>query len=164
MSKRSGARKFGNPAKRRPVAGDLAKLVQPTGVADPRRLGGNMAGPGGPRDHGATLLDTTDAVHLHQVNVAVVDAVRKGELSEQVMFMTLGGRVNKKTDQVKVGFLFGPDGAAALITELLALADRSGAELLDDLTRRLTALHQGQNVDLHFLRAAIDNAIEAGDS
>jgi len=77
--------------------------------------------------------------------------------------MTLDGRINKRTDRARVGYMFGPDGAAALITELLAVADRFGAELLDDVTRRLTALHQGRHVDLAFLRAAIDNAIEAGD-
>lgn len=160
-NKRSGARRYGSPAKRRLVAGDLAKLAQPTGVADPRNLGGGIAGPGGPRDQGAVLLDTTDIVLLDSVEVCTVDAVRGGETGGQVIYMTLGGRVNKKTDRPTVGFMFPPDGAAALITELLALADRFGAELLDDLTRRLTELHQGKNVDLAFLKAAIDNAIEA---
>lgn len=160
MTKKSGARRYGNPANRRPVTGDLARLVQPTGVADPRTLGGDMAGPGGSRDRGAVFLDTTDAVVLESTNVCTVDAVRQGELNEPVIFMTLDGRINKKTDRARVGYLFGPDGAAALITELLAVADRFGAELLDDVTRRLTALHQGGHVDLAFLRAAIDNAME----
>lgn len=159
MSTKKG--RYGNPAKRRPVAGDLARLVQPTGVADPRHLGGNMAGPGGSRDRGAVILDLTDVVLMDHAEVCTVDAVRGGEMGGQVMFMTLAGRVNKKDDRVKVGYMFGPDGAAALVTELLSLADRFGAELLDDLTRRLTELHQGRHVDLHFLRAAIDNAIES---
>ncbi len=159
MSTKKG--RYGNPANRRPVAGDLARHVQPTGVADPRKLGGNMAGPGGSRDRGAVFLDLTDVVLLEHTEVCTVDAVRHGALSGQMMFMTLSGRINKKDDRVKVGYVFGPDGAAALVTELLALADRFGAELLDDLTRRLTDLHQGRHVDLHFLRAAIDNAIDA---
>lgn len=163
MAKRSGARKYGNPANRRPVTGDLGRLVQPTGIADPRRLGGDIAGPGGSRDRGAVFLDTTDAVLLESTTVCTVDAVRQGALGGQMIFMTLDGRVNKKTDRVRIGYLFGPDGAAALITELLALTDRFGAELLDDVTRRLTELHQGKHVDLAFLRAAIDNAIEAAD-
>lgn len=162
MSTKKG--RYGNPANRKPVTGDLARLVQPTGVADPRKLGGDMAGPGGSRDQGAVFLDTTDVVLLEHAEVCTVDAVRQGAMSGQVMFMTLSGRVNKRDDRVKAGFMFGPDGAAALVTELLALADRFGAELLDDLTRRLTDLHQGKHVDLHFLRAAIDNAIDAAES
>lgn len=161
MSTKKG--RYGNPAKRKPVAGDLARYVQPTGVADPRKLGGEMAGPGGSRDRGAVALDLTDVVLLEHTEVCTVDMVRQGELGGQAMFMTLAGRINKKPDRVKVGYMFGPDGAAALVTELLALADRFGAELLDDLTRRLTDLHQGKHVDLNFLRAAIDNAIEAAE-
>lgn len=124
MPKRSGARRYGNPAKRRPVAGDLGRLVQPTGVSDPRHLGGDMSGPGGSRDRGAVFLDTTDAVLLDSTDVCTVDAVRQGALAEPVIFMVLDGRINKRTDRARVGYLFGPDGAAALITELLALADR----------------------------------------
>lgn len=130
---------------------------------DPRLLGGGIYGPGGSRDRGAVLLDATDIVLLEGVEVCTVDAVRLGATNGQAIYMTLSGRINKKTDQVTVGFMFPPDGAAALVTELLALADRFGAELLDDLTRRLTALHQGKHVDLAFLRAAIDNAIEASE-
>jgi hypothetical protein len=163
MPKRSGARRYGNPAKRRPVAGDLARLAQPTGVTDPRHLGGDMSGPGGSRESGAVFLDLTDVVLLESTDVCTVDAVRQGAMGGQVIFMTLDGRINKKTDRARVGYVFGPDGAAALITELLAVADRFGAELLDDVTRRLTELHQGKHVDLAFLRAAIDNAIKATD-
>lgn len=163
MSSKSkgGARRYGNPAKRQPMAGDLARLVQPTGNADPRSLGGSMAGPGGSRDRGAVFLDLTDVILLESADVCTVDAVRDGVMGGQVIYMQLGGRINKKADRATVGFTFPPDGAAALITELLALADRFGAELLDDLTLRLTELHQGRHVDLAFLRAAIDNAIEA---
>ena len=162
MSTKKG--RYGDPRKRRPVqAGDLNRWAQPSGVADPRRLGGSIAGPGGSRDRGAVVIDMTDAVLLDGVDVATVDTVRAGEMAGQAIFATLSGRVNKSTDRVAVGFAFGPDGAAALVTELLALADRFGADLLDDLTRRLTELHQGKHVDLHFLRAAIDLAIEAGD-
>jgi hypothetical protein len=152
--------RYGNPAKRRLVAGDLTRLVQPTGVADPRRLGGDMVGPGGPHDRGAVLLDLTDVVLMDAVDVCTVDAVRAGQLGGQVTFMTLGGRVNHSPDRVQVGFVFDTDGAAALITELLALADRHGPDMLDDVTRRLTALHRDKTIDLAWLRAAIDTAID----
>lgn len=161
MGRQGGAHRFGDPRKRKTLTGGLARLAQPTGVSDPRRLGGDIVGPGGSRDRGAVFLDTSDAVLLESTNVCTVDNVRQGVLGGQVIFMTLDGRINRTTDRARVGFLFGPDGAAALITELLAVADRFGAELLDDVTRRLTELHQGKHVDLHFLRAAIDVAIEA---
>lgn len=160
MSTRKG--RYGDPRKRKPVVGDLGELIRPSGVADPRTLGGSFAGPGGSRDRNGVLIDTTDAVLMESVDVTVMEAVRAGVMDGRVTFMTLGGRVNKTPRRVQVGFMFGPDGGAAIITELLALADRDGAEFLDDLTRRLTDLHQGRHVDLHFLRAAIDNAIENG--
>lgn len=159
MSTKKG--RYGNPAKRRPAVGDLAKLVQPSGIADPRTLGGSMAGPGGSRDRNAVLIDTTDCVLMENVDVTVVEKVRAGEMTGAATFMTLAGRVNRTDRHVQVGFLFGTDGAAAIITELLALADRAGAEMLDDLTRRLAELSREKDVDLAFLRAAIDNAMEA---
>lgn len=160
MSTKKG--RYGSPAKRRKLSGDLQRLVQPNGLTDPRQLGGTMVDAADdPHSRGTVFLDLTDAVLLGHVDVCTVDTVRAGELGGQVAFMTLSGRVNKTRDQVQVGFVLDPDGAAAIITELLALADRFGPELLDDTTRRLTELHRGKNVDLHWLRAAIDNVLEA---
>lgn len=160
MSTRKG--RYGDPRKRKPVlAGDLMRQAQPNGLSDPRRLGGQMSGPGGPHERGAVLMDLTDAVIMSGVEVCTVDTMRGGQMAGQVIFMTVDGRVNKTSDQVRVGYLFDTDGAAALITELLALADRFGPEMLDDVTRRLTELHRGKTVDLAWLRAAVDNAIEA---
>lgn len=145
------------------MVGDLAALAADPGLSDPLGLAGEVLGPGGPRDRGAVLLRAEGAVLLESCEVATMDAVRAGRLGGQVVYMTLAGRVNKRAERASVGFMFGPDGAAAIITELLALADRFGAELLDDVTRRLTELWQEKAVDLHFLRAAIDNAIDASE-
>lgn len=143
----------------------LYNRVQPTGNANPRTLGGSIAGPGGPHDQGSVVLDMTDCVLLDAMDACTVDGVRDGHSNGQMIYMTLQGRINKTRDRTQIGYAFGPDGAAALITELLALADRCGPDLLDDVTRRLTDLHQGRHVDLHWLRAAIDNAIaEQGDA
>lgn len=165
-ARKSGTHRSGDPRKRGAASlwEQVIRNAQPDGVTDPRRLGGSIAGPGGPHDRGAVVIDSTDSILMDDMVVATVDAVRAGVLGEQAIYMTLSGRINKSTDRAKVGFLFGPDGAAALITELLAVADRFGAELLGDLTRRLTELHQGKNVDLHFLKAAIDLALESDES
>lgn len=156
MSTKKG--KYGNPKNRRPLVGDLNRLAQPTGNSNPRGLRTEMTTVHG--GESGTLLDLTDVVHLESMEVCTVDAVRTGMLQEQMIFAMLRGRINKTKDHVQVGFVFGPDGAAALITELLALADRFGAELLSDVTRRLSELHQNKAVDLHFLKAAIDLVLE----
>lgn len=158
MSTKKG--KYGNPAKRKVVAGDLEKLAKRVSqkVYDPRNLGGEIYSFG--EGVSESLIDVTNAVHLKSVNVCTVDTMRQGLLNEQAIFMVLYGRVNKTKDYVQAGYITGPDGAAALLTELLALADRFGAELLNDITRRFTELHQEKKVDLHFLKAAIDLALE----
>jgi hypothetical protein len=151
--------RYGNPAKRRELYGDLLKLAQPTGIANPRKLGGTIVG-GSPREQGTALLDLTDVVLMESMDVATVDRIKDSESQGQAIFMTLSGRINKKTDHASVGFIFGSDGAAALITELLSLADRFGVDMLTDITERLVTLKQEKNVDLHFLKAAIDLALE----
>jgi hypothetical protein len=156
--------RYGNPAKRKPLVGDLERLAKlATGsVFDPRKLGGEIYSfdPG----MGESLIDVSNSVHLEEMNVCTVDAVRKGFLNEQVIYMVLYGRINKTQDKVQAGYLFGPDGAAAIITELLAVADRFGAELLGDVTRRLVEMQKNKTVDLHFLKAAIELAIEESNA
>lgn len=159
--KKTGKRVSGNPAKRRPLtSGDLYGLNQPSGNANPLNLGGAISGPGGPRDHGAVVIDATDSILLDDMMVATMDGFKDGISQGDMIFMTLGGRVNKKTERAQVGFAFGSDGAAALITELLAVSDRFGAELLRDVTERLVTLKKEGNIDLRFLLTAIELAIE----
>jgi hypothetical protein len=160
MSTKKG--RYGNPAKRRPVLyGDLLKQAQPTGHADPRELGGAISGPGGPHDRHGVVLDLTDVVLLGGIDVSVVEIGRNGALDGQMAYLLMHGRVNKTDREVSVGFVTHTDGVAAMITELLALSFRDSAEMFDDVTRRLTTLHQEKNVDLHWLKAAIDNAIDS---
>lgn len=158
MSTKRG--RYGNPVNRKLLVGDLYRAAQPNGLNDPRRFGGSIIGDvGSSRDASSVVLDLTDAVILEGTTVVVVEGVRSGVSAGQCIFMTCDGRVNKTTDQVRVGLMLNTDGAAAIITELLAVADRAGPELLDDITRRLTELHQGKHVDLHWLRGAIDNVL-----
>ena len=158
MSTKKG--KYGNPAKRKLLVGDLQKLVQPTGIANPRSFGGSAHHFGGSREHGNSILDATDAVLLEEIDVCTIDRVKSGQSQGQAIFMTLKGRINNTKDNVDVGFIFGADGAAAIITELLALTDRFGSELLLDLVKRLVILENEKTADLEFIRAALDLAIE----
>jgi hypothetical protein len=106
------------------------------------------------------VLDMTDCVMLGDATVCIVDGVRDGRINGQMIYMTLGGRVNQTTRQVQVGYAFGPDGAAALITELLAIADRAGPDLLTDIVARFVALNRDGNGSVAWLRAALDLAQE----
>jgi hypothetical protein len=103
--------------------------------SDPRVLrSGGIAGPGGPHDRGAVVVDTTNAVLLDHCDVALVDGAG-------IVAMSLAGRINRSADRAKVLFLFDTDGAAAIITELLGLMGRAGAEgFLADLDARMAAL------------------------
>jgi hypothetical protein len=62
----------------------------------------------GPAARGGALLDARSAVLLDHINVVL-----------------LQGRVNYSTERVDHAYLFGPDGAAALVSELIGLAGRA---------------------------------------
>lgn len=131
---------------------------QPSGCADPRTLGGQIVGPGGPHDRGAVLIDSTDCVLLESMEVCVIDRILDGESQGDSIFMTLQGRVNKSTRQVQVGYIFDADGAAAIITELLALADRCGPSMLTAVVDRLVDLDRNGTSNIAWLRCALDCA------
>lgn len=163
-SKKPGARRSGNPANRnrnREIQ-QLHDLVQPTGNSNPLNYGNvGMAGPGGPRDNGGVVLDTTDLILLESMNVATVDQFSNQEKGlGPAIYMTLSGRVNKKQDHATVGFILGTDGAAALITELLAICTRFSMQAVLDLVERLIELSNEGNIELGVLKMAIDLAQE----
>lgn len=157
MSTKKG--RYGNPGKRRMVQGDLQRLVQPSGQADPRKLGGQMVGGDSSREVGSVLIDASDSLLLEGLEVCLMGAVRDGQLDgEQHIFMTMDGRINRTSDRARVGVVLGSDGAAALISELLALTERAGPQMLADLVRRLVDLDQGRHGSIAWLRAALDVA------
>lgn len=94
---------------------------------DPRKLGGSIAGPGGPYAAGEFVIDTRNAVILDAVEVAVVGGVRQGVLDPKpITALVLRGRVNKTDDRAQVLFLLNEDGAAGIVTELVGVASRAG--------------------------------------
>jgi hypothetical protein len=109
-------------------------------TTDPRRSGGDIAGPGGPYERDGVIIDTTDAVLLDFSTVSTVELHRPNE-SEVGFAMMLEGRVNKSSDRSRVVYLLNADGAAALVTELLGLAKRAenigDRRLADKLRKRL---------------------------
>lgn len=102
---------------------------------------------GDPHARGGALLDARAAVLMETIDVVLVDTKRDEPV---VMLLALGGRVNYADDRVEHAYLFGPDGAAALVSELVGLASRAaGADghgerfaeaFQTELDRRMRAL------------------------
>ena len=86
-------------------------------ATDPRELHGSIAGPGGPRDRHSVVIDASRAVLLDDMTVCQV-------ADRDLIAMVLAGRVNYTKERAEVLFVFDFDGAAAIVTELLALAMR----------------------------------------
>lgn len=114
---------------------------------DPRKIRGSMAGPGGPHDRSGVILDARNAVLLETCDVSTLDP--ESARGQSAIAMVLGGRINRTQDRASVLFLFGTDGAAAVITELMALMGRAGVDsraLLADVETRLARLRAEGNL------------------
>lgn len=117
---------------------------------DPRKIPGSIAGPGGPHDRGAVILDARNAVLLHTIDVSTIDPERGGR-GQSALAMVLGGRINQTKDVASVLFIFGTDGAAAVISELIAVMGRAAgpafvAGFMADLDERLQLLRSEGNL------------------
>ncbi|MDT0306852.1 hypothetical protein RM780_07730 [Streptomyces sp. DSM 44917] len=112
------------------------EAVRPRRATDPRRPGGSIAGPGGPRDRHGVILSADRAVLLDASMVCEVEAGEQGT----VLAMWLGGRINRSTERAQILYLLGADGAAAIVTELLALASRIGPDFERQLAERVQRL------------------------
>lgn len=118
--------------------------------SDPRRLPGDIAGPGGPHDIGGVVLDASRAVLMDSVDVSTIDPDHGGR-GQSALALLLGGRINQTKDRARVLFLFGTDGAAAIISELMGVIGRAAgpevlAEFQADLIRRMAALQAEGNL------------------
>ena len=115
---------------------------------DPRRIPGAMAGPGGPHDVGGVVLDARNAVILDSVDVSTIDPER-GARGQHAVALVLGGRINQTKERASVLFLFGTDGAASIVTELIGLYGRwtgSPEPFINDVMARLAKLREEGNL------------------
>ncbi|GGJ81856.1 hypothetical protein GCM10011583_11650 [Streptomyces camponoticapitis] len=103
---------------------------------DPRKTGGDIVGPGGPRDRHGVILDDRNAVLLDHSTVTLVETAN----GQPVLAALLEGRINKTTERARTLYLMNEDGAAALVSELLALAHRIGPEFGERFTARVQKL------------------------
>jgi hypothetical protein len=113
---------------------------------DPRKSGGDIVGPGGPQDRNGVILDDRNAVLLDHSTVTLVETRGGGG---PVLAMLLEGRINKTADRARNLYLMNEDGAAAIVTELLALANRIGPEFGDRFTARVQHLIDSKSFGNH---------------
>jgi hypothetical protein len=84
---------------------------------------------GDPHASGGVIVDARSAVLLEGMDVTLVDTMDADD--GVLMVMTLSGRINYSPDRVEHAYMLGPDGAAAVVTELIGLAQRAGAGALE---------------------------------
>lgn len=104
---------------------------------DPRKTGGNIAGPGGPHDRNSVIVDTSNAVLLDGTTVSLVQTKSS---ATPVLALLLEGRINQTPDRARNLYLMDGDGAAAIVSELVALAYRTGPHFGDLLMARIHQL------------------------
>lgn len=109
---------------------------------DPRKTGGDIVGPGGPHDRHGVILDDRTAVLLDHSTVTLVETARGGP----ALALLLEGRINKSRDRARNLYLMNEDGAAALVSELLALAHRIGPGFGERFTARIEKLIDDGNM------------------
>lgn len=101
------------------------EMARPVVEDDPREVSGadvvDVAGD--PHASGGVLFDARNAVLLDAMEVLLVDDMRPTESVR--MFMVLRGRVNHSDDRIEHGYLYGTDGAAALVSQIIGLATRA---------------------------------------
>lgn len=109
---------------------------------DPREPGGAIIerepGATDPYARDSVTVDTSRAVLFDDLWVTAMLGIREGVPSDEPhLAVQIGGRINKSDDRASVLYLMNEDGAAAIISELLALVSRLGPEYRQRLLDRL---------------------------
>lgn len=93
-----------------------------------------------PYARGSVVMDARNAILMDAVDVCLVDTDPSDSDAEPRLAMLLAGRVNMRGERSQVMFMFGADGAAAVVSQLLGLAQRIGPEFAALLEERMEAL------------------------
>lgn len=131
----------------------MSNRRKPRHHTDPRRIPGQIVdATDDPHARGSVVVDARHAILLDDMSVSTIDPDHGARGQESAIAMQLNGRINQTTDRASVLFVFGTDGAAAIITELMALFGRSGVDheaLFADIGQRLAKLGEEGNLSDH---------------
>lgn len=92
-------------------------------IADPRRLAADVAGDDDPHGVDNVIVDASRAILLDYFETVLV---RTGPSSHAVGLL-VAGRVNRTSDRARVLALTDADGAAGVVSEVVALSGRAEA-------------------------------------
>lgn len=84
----------------------------------------------------SVIVDTRRAVLLAATDVCLTTNPSDGL---EFCALLMSGRVNRSTDQSRVVYLTGPDGMAALVSQLVGLAQRRGGDFANEFGTLLNA-------------------------
>jgi hypothetical protein len=127
--------------------GDAAPIVYEPAMetmTDPRGLGGEIAGPGGPFDGGNVVIDASNAIIVDYQEICKIDP-NQGARGQLAFALVVGGRINQTQDRAKVMCIEGLDGLAALVTEIHGVAERAGVtkEFMEACEKRWKVMPHG---------------------
>lgn len=111
-------------------------------TTDTAEIPGDIIGPGDDAfAEDSVIVDTRRAVLLSYSDVCITT---NGSDGQEFCAMLMKGRVNRSEDVSRVLYLTGPDGMAALVSQLVGLAQRKGGDFANEfgtlLNRRLREL------------------------
>lgn len=86
----------------------------------------HIAGPGGPHDRDAVVVDTRGAVLLDHMNSCMIGL--DGDTARPAVALDLAGRVNKSSARSSVLYLFDVEAAAKLAADLIGVCVRAGLQ------------------------------------
>src|SRR4051812_32163144 len=93
----AGLAALGALHERRQMRAVSALIETPT--TDPRELGGEVSGPGGPFDEGQVIVDTSRAILQDHLEVVKIDNPSDGR---EIVALLISGRINRSTDRADV--------------------------------------------------------------
>jgi hypothetical protein len=104
-----------------PVCAAPVRVLDREVRIDPREMGGDIAGPGGPFDQGGVVVDTRHAILVDRLDVARIDDWNNAD----AYALLVEGRINRSTDRAKVMLTGDLDCLASFVTEIHGVAQRA---------------------------------------
>lgn len=99
-------------------------------TTDTATIPGDIIGPDpDPFAQDSVIVDTRRAVLLSYTDVCITT---NGSDGQEFCALMMKGRVNRSQDVSRVLYLTGPDGMAALVSQLVGLAQRKGGDFADE--------------------------------